>query len=403
MEVKGKVEYNFSFFVVLAIIIGYFQLFRLDMFPREMMVLSRVIAGVIILLFLILKNIYREGEEIPKNFTLPVILILLSAFTSPLIALTVYNQPYFLSVWVSYSLFFFFLFFLLHSIRIEKRALEKIIINIGLIVIGVFYLQYLIYPTRIFSEEVRMSIDRGTLRLWVPGMTFTIIAYFYYLDKFFKKNHTRYIIIALMAFSIFILQATRQRIAALTLLTIIFLFRSKEVKSRLLITVIVGIGMVALFFSFYDLFMEMFLVTQDQATDEEDNVRIRAARYFLTEFMPNNLAYILGNADGHLLTPYGMKLFTLSMVNGFYLSDIGLIGDYVRYGAIFLLGAIILLVKLIRIKVDPRFEYLKYYIFLIILNLFTGSGTFGSPNIEIILIAYLFDLGNYKYQMNGNQ
>ena len=398
MDVKDKVEYNFGFFVVLAIIIGYFQLFRLNVFPRDFMVLSRIIAVAIILLFLILKYIYREGEEIPKNFTLPIVLILLSALTSPLIALTVYNQPYFLSVWVSYSLFFYLLYFLLHSIRIEKRALEKIIINIGLIVIGVFYLQYLIYPTRIFSEEVRMSIDRGTLRLWVPGMTFTIIAYFYYLDKFFKKNHTRYIIIALMAFSIFVLQATRQTIAAMALLTIIFFLRSKEVKSRFLISIIMGAGLVALFYSFYDLFMEMFMVTQDQATDAEDNIRIRAARYFLTEFMPNNLAYILGNADGHLLTPYGMKLFTLSMVNGYYLSDIGLIGDYVRYGAIFLLGAIIILVKLIKIKVDTEFIYLKYYVYLMLLTMFTGSGDFGSPNILIILIAYLFDLGNYKLQ-----
>ena len=402
MEVKGKVEYNFGFFVVLVIIIFYFQLFRLAVFPRELLVISRFISIVIVVLLLILKYIYREGEELPKNFILPILLIIVSAFISPIMAASYHNQPYFLSIWVSIGLFFYFFYFLLHSIRIEKRALEKIIINIGLIVIVLYYLQFSLYPTRIFSEEVRMSIDRGTLRLFLPGMNFTIIAYFFYINKFFKTNKISFAVIAMFAFSIFILQATRQLIASIALLTIIFIFKSKEVRSRLLIIILIGFGLGALFFSFYDLFMEMFMVTQDQVTDDEDNIRIRAARYFLTDFMPNELAYIFGNADGHQRSPYGMKLFVLSMVNRFFLSDIGIIGDYVRYGAIFLLGAIIMLVKLIKIKVDPEFEYLKYYVYLMLLTMFTGGGDFGSPNILIILIAYLFDLGSYKLRIKSS-
>ena len=402
MDIESKSKYNFGFFVVLVVIIGYFQLFRLTIFPREIYVLSRFAAVIIIILFIIIKYVYIKGEELPKNFVLPINLILLSALISPIMAASYHSQPYFLSIWVSFGIFFYLFYFLLHSVKIEKKLLENIIISIGLITIVLFYVQFFLYPTRIYSDEVRMSLDRGTLRLFLPGMNFTIIAYFYYINKFFKTNQISFVVIAMFAFSIFILQATRQLIASIALLTILFIFRAKEIKSRLLIILLTSIGLVALFFSFYDLFTEMFLVTQFQATEQEDNIRIRAARYFLTDFIPNDLAYIFGNADGHQRSPYGMKLFILSTFNGYYLSDIGIVGDYVRYGAIFLVGAIIMLVRLIRIKVDPEFEYLRYYVYLMLLTMFTGGGDFGSPNILIILIAYLFDLGNYKLKINSS-
>jgi hypothetical protein len=398
MDTKSKIEYNFGFFIILLIIIGYFQLFRLAALPSSINKLSSVIAVLMIITFLILKYIYKRESELPKNFGLPITLILISALLSPIMALSYNSQPYFLSIWMSYSLFFYLFYFFLHQVKIEKKALEKIIINIGLIAIILFYIQYFLFPVRIFDETVSMNIDRGTLRLWVPAMSFAIFSYFYFLDKFFRKNSFGFIVMALLAFSIVVLNATRQLIASIALLTIIFLFRSKEVKSRLLIFVLVVVGLFAMFFSFYDIFMEMYLVSQDQASTAEDNVRIRAARYFLTEFMPNDLAYILGNADGHENSPYGIKLLRLKIINGFYLSDIGLIGDYVRYGAIFLLGAIIMLIKLIVIKVDPEYEYMRYYIFLVLFTLITGGGDFGGPNIAIIIIAYLFDLGNYKYK-----
>jgi hypothetical protein len=398
MDTKSKTKYNFGFFIILFVIIGYFHLFRLSVLPSSFNKLAGIIAVLIIITFLILKFIYKNEPELPKNFLLPVILILISALISPIMALSYNGQPYFLSIWISFNLFFYLFYFFLHSVKIDKESLEKIIINIGLVAIMLFYIQYFLYPVRIFDETVKMTIARGTLRLWVPAMSFAIFSYFYFLDNFFRKNSFRFILMALLAFSIVVLNATRQLIAAMALLTIIFLFRSKEVKSRLLISALVVVGFFALFFSFYDIFMELYLVSQNQAETVEDNVRVRAARYFLTEFMPNDLAYFLGNADGHESSPYGVKLLKLKLINGFYLSDIGLVGDYVRYGVIFLLGAIIMLIRLITIKVDREYEYMRYYILLVLFTLVTGGGDFGGPNIAIILIAYLFDIGHHKYK-----
>ncbi len=365
--------------------------------PRAVRILSQFAAIIVIILLLMFKQIYFREDERPKNFTFPVFIFIVAMLLSGLVARYYHHQPYFLSVWMSRAILFYFLYFLLHAYKIEKAQLEKIIIGLGLLTVGLFYFQTVLYPTKIF--DVRMTIDRGTLRLFIPTMGFTLISYFYFLNKFFNDNKIKHGILVLLCYSIFILQATRQLIASIALLTIINLFRSKQVRSRLLIVFLIGLGMVAMFFIFFDLINEMIAVSQQQIGAEEESTRMRAARFFLTKFPPNDLAYILGNGEGHQASPYGMKMLYLQLTHGYYLSDIGLIGDYVRYGILFVIGAIIMLVKLIRIKVPPEYEYLRYQIFLSLFTLLTGKGVFGSPSITLILIAYLFDIGHHELRL----
>jgi len=386
---------DFHFYTILFVVLGYYQFIKFTLVPRPARILSEFAAIIVIILFLLIKQAYYSEKEAPKNFIFPISLFIISMFLSTIVTNFYHNQSYLLSIWISRGIFFYFLYFLLHAYKFEKKQLEKIIINIGLITIGLYYIQTILYPMQLF--DVRMTIDRGTLRLFIPSMGFTIIAYFYYLNKFFKNNKPVDIIIALLCYSIFILQATRQLIASLALLTIINLFRSKQVKSRFFLVIFILIGMVAMFFIFFELFMEMFSVSHEQTGGETESPRIKAIRYFLSEFFPSDLAYILGNGEGHQASPYGMKLLGLQLLRGYYLSDIGLIGDYVRYGAVFVLAAFIMLFKLIAIKIDPEYEYLRYYVFLQLFTIVTGKGIFGVPDLVIILIAYMFDLGNCEY------
>ncbi len=394
MQVAAR-DSVFKIIVLLFIIFGYFQLFSLDAIPRDLRVISGFVAISLIFLMLIVKVVYDSTErKIPKNFSLPIALFLLALFLSIPVTKAYHNQSFILSIWISRGLFFYFLYYMLHAYDYNRRTLEKFFIFIGLFTILAFYIQTFIYPTRIF--DVRMSIDRGTLRLFLPSMSFSIIVYFYYLNQFFKSNKALPIIIALLALSIFILQATRQLIASLVLLTIINLFRSKEVKSRFLISFLILIGMGAVFLIFYDLFIELFTVSKVQTSGQRESVRIKAIEYFTGKFQPSFLTYIFGNGEGHEASQYGLKMVYLQLTKGLYLSDIGIIGDYVRYGVIFVIAAIIMLARLLTIKVPKHYEYLRYFVYLQLFSLFTSKGVFGVPSITLIIIAYLFDLGNYE-------
>jgi len=389
---------DFHFYTILFVVLGYYQFIKFTLVPRPARILSEFAAIIVIILFLLIKQAYYSEKEAPKNFIFPISLFIISMFLSTIVTNFYHNQSYALSIWISRGIFFYFLYFLLHAFKFEKEQLEKIIINLGLITIGLYYMQTVLYPAQFF--DVRMSIDRGTLRLFLPTMGLTILAYFYYLNKFYKNNNPIDIIIALLCFSIFILQATRQLIASLALLTIINLFRSRQVKSRFFLVLFIFIGMVAMFFIFFELFMEMFAVSHEQTGGETESIRVRAMRFYIHELPPADLAYILGNGEGHQASPYGMRLLGVQLIKGYFLSDIGIVGDYFRYGVIFIIAAIIMLVKLLTIKVAPAYEYLRYFVYLQLFTLFTSKGIFGVPDLTIILIAYLFDLGHKQYKLD---
>ncbi len=389
---------DFHFYTILFVVLGYYQFIKFTLVPRPARILSEFAAIIIIILFLLIKQAYYSEKEAPKNFVFPISLFIISMFLSTIVTNFYHNQSYVLSIWISRGIFFYFLYFLLHAFKFEKEQLEKIIINLGLITIGLYYMQTILYPMQFF--DVRMSIDRGTLRLFLPTMGLTILTYFYYLNKFYKNNNPIDIIIALLCYSIFILQATRQLIASLALLTIINLFRSRQVKSRFFLVLFILIGMVAMFFIFFDLFMEMFAVSHEQTGSETESIRVRAMRFYIYEFPPADLAYILGNGEGHQASSYGMRLLGVQLIKGYFLSDIGIVGDYFRYGVFFIIAAIIMLVKLLSIKVAPAYEYLRYFVYLQIFTLFTSKGLFGAPSLTIILIAYLFDLGHKQYKLD---
>ncbi len=400
MQIASRDSF-FKVSILLIIILGYFQLLSIEAIPRDLRIISGFAAIILIFFMLIIKTVYGKEKDIPKNFSLPIILFIISLFLSTVVSKVHHNQSFILSLWISRGLFFYFLYYMLHAYKYNKQTLEKLFLFLGLLTIVAFYLQTFLFPIRIF--DVRMSIDRGTLRLFLPSMSFTIIAYFYFLNRFFKNNKLLPIIIALLALSIFVLQATRQLIASLVLLTIINVFRSKEIKSRLFIVLLIIIGMGSVFIIFYDLFMEIFAVSKVQASGTKESVRLKAIEYFTGEFQPSTLSYILGNGEGHEASMYGLKLAYLRLGKGLYLSDIGIIGDYVRYGILFVIAAVIMLTRLLTIKVPSDYEYLRYFVYLQLFSLFTSKGVFGVPSISIIIIAYLFDLGNYQLKKESSE
>jgi len=135
-------------------------------------------------------------------------------------------------------------------------------------------------------------------------------------------------------------------------------------------------------------------VTRDQAQDVQGDVRFRAIRYFLTDFMTNDWAYLIGNG-GPGSSQYGMRLTRLSERYGYYQSDIGLIGEYTMYGLLFAVGAFMILYRALSSRLPEGLMFIKYNFMGLILTLVTGGGAFGSSATNILInsmLLYLIDL-----------
>ncbi len=248
--------------------------------------------------------------------------------------------------------------------------------------------------------DINIIEGRGTIRLFVAGMICTQAAYFYFLNHFFTKNRPIYLILSLLTLSIFILQGTRQLIFALIFLTLVNLLFARKIKSRFAITLVLSLAIFAIFLTFREIFLELVQVSTSQAHYLGEGIRLKAARFFLTAFPPNAWAYIFGNGDSSIGSAYGMQMMIYAANYGYYLADLGILGDYIKYGLVFTLAGLVMVIRAIRMKVSPEHQYLKFYIFTQCFTMIAGLGIFGGVDIILLLILYVFDVDRAETLFN---
>jgi len=377
-------------FVIIFSFIAYFQLFKFVYIPNSIRILSQVAVGGIIILMILFKIIYFPEKIEKMNFAGPILIMLLGSIPSYFVAYFYHNQNFIYSIYANRTFFFLLLYFFFHFYKIPPAFIVKVIVIIGLIAVVLFYVQYYLYPRLIL--DIRSSEDRGTIRLFVPGMLCSIVAYFYFLNKYFENNKIKVLLLALVCLGIFILQGTRQMIFALFFLTMVNLILSKKVKSKVLMLFAISLASVAVFFLFREIFMELIAVSSKQSQNYSGDIRVRAATFFLTDFMQDTITYIFGNGKSGGVSVYDIKMAYYAKKYGYYISDIGIIGDYVEYGIFFIIGGIMLLVRALTFKTAEQYKFLKYYIMAQCFTLLTGSGFLGGSDIVLISIVYVFDI-----------
>lgn len=354
--------------------------------------------GLVVILF-ILYGIYDNSFRFKQNFTPQFIIILLSLPFSMYIANKFHNQNLTVSLYAQRSIYYYLLYFTLHQIKIKPEDFEKLFIYFAIVYVMFYLLQYALYPGKILFN-CRISEERGTLRIFIAGLPYLIICYFLSLQYLLEKLEVKYIILFLISLIIMILLGSRGLLFALALSTIINLLFSKRIKSKTVIYILSIIGVILIYFAFQRVFQGLISATTEKGIDLSDNIRMRAARFYLQKFFPNTLAYIFGNGAFSLGSEYSNKLFILKEKYGYYLSDIGIIGNYVKYGALFVIGVFGILYKSIRLKIQPKHHYIRYFYILNALCIILGGGFADSDFIVTACITlYILDVSKF-YKSN---
>ena len=363
--------------------------------PRNLILLLQFASTGLMAISIVLSVIYDRGKRFKQHFGLEVSLILLSVLFAMFGAYWGHNQGFMITAWVQTYMYFYFFYFFLHMLRIRPEDLEKMLIYMSLLYMVFFIIQYVMYPRLFF--DVRAEIERGTIRIFLPGKAFVVLMYFYFLQAFFKSNNPKYVIFCVVALIITLLQGTRSALFLLLLGTIINLLFSKKVKSKLAITFLMMLSIIPVFYIFQDIFVNLIEVSESQAAADDDDIRTKAMMFFLTDFYPNKINYIIGNGDSHMSSPYGLKVFYYKITYGFYQSDIGIIGEYTKYGILYVISMFLIVRKILVTKIDPKYSYFKYYIFISLLGMVIG-GIFSNPNAFIVILSmlYIIDVSLYE-------
>jgi len=377
------------FIIIILCSLKFFQLFFIPEFITK---ISEWIGIGLICSLLLVYAVYSREGLMKMHFSLPIVLILISVFISMFAAYGWHGQSFAITAYAQRAVYFYFIYYLLHYMKIPGGFIIRTILVFAIIYALLYIVQYNLFPRPI--TNAKMFIDRGTLRIFLDGAGFLVISYFIWLYFTFRGFRLKYGLFLLLALAVFVLLGTRQVIAAIVLLTILFVLQSKVVKSKILIFTLIGLSVIPVYFLFQDIIYAMFEVTLEQSEGIESNVRVRATKYFLTEFYTNNFAYVTGNgANGNSM--YGIRVIDIAQRFSFYQSDIGLIGEYTKFGMLFLVGVFMLLYRVLKIKLPDKLMFVKYNFLGIIITLVTGAGVFASSGINILInstLIYLVDL-----------
>lgn len=393
----------FKRLLILIIILASIGFFNFNFLSKGILKLLELAGIGLIFSILVLQGIYGKDEGFKLTFKWEIIFIIVSVFVSMFMANSAHNQGILTTLIAQRFMYFYFLYFVLHLVKIPDYDFEKIIFYFA-IVYSIFYvIQYIAYPRLIFS--IRVMEDRGTVRIFMPGLSYLILAYFYVLNKSFNELSISRLALLLFFFSVFILMGTRQLIFTIVLLTMINILLSKKVTSKILVTLIAVIAAVPIFFMFQNIFLSMVNLSKEQSVDFEENIRIFAGTFFLTDFFPNPLSYITGNGADSSNSSYGVMIQMYKDVFGFFQSDVGIIGDFSRFGSIFLISVISILTRVLKGHLSEELYYIKYFYFFVILTSFTGAGLFGDANsiVTVCITLYIIDVFKQNQILNDNE
>ncbi|PKP46544.1 MAG: hypothetical protein CVT94_14305 [Bacteroidetes bacterium HGW-Bacteroidetes-11] len=385
--------------IILFVIVASLGMYELAFLGKDMIKILELLGIGVIALIILLQLVYSKGENFKTNFGWEILLVFVGVILSMFTAFSGHNQGFTTTLIAQRFMYFYFFYFALHFIRISDVDLEKIIVYLAITYVVFYLLQFVAYPTVIF--DVRTAEERGTVRIFLQGLSYLVLAYFYILNKLFERFTPGRLALLFLFFSIFILMGTRQIILTMFMLTVLNVLFSKKIKSKVMIMFLVIVSAIPVVFIFQDIFLSILSVTQEQSEGFEDDIRIRAATFFLYELFPNKISYITGNGAPSLNSPYGQLIQMYMDVFRFYQSDVGIVGDYSKFGAFFVIAVLTILIRVLTMKISSEFSYLKYYYFSIVLTMFTGGGTFGegSSIVLICITLYIIDIDKHNRKL----
>jgi hypothetical protein len=316
-------------------------------------------------------------------FSIPILLLLIAAIISGICAFLFWHQNLFnsfvaLTFFLSYLLFFF-----LGSLKLSIRDVEKIIIILGILYISAHLYSFLSYPQLVFGQ-IRLDINRGFPRIILPGWGFLFLLSFYAMGKYLKTHLFFWLIMLIITIVFIILTLTRQLIAVSFLFLSLFaLYKAKQLYKIGAVIVIASIFSIISQMSFFKLLSDQ---TISEASNFENNIRVKSAEFYLNNFSPNIFTKVLGNGEPYD-SAYNDYMTYLELGLGFFTSDIGYIGLYIKFGLLAIVAYLVLILRTIKIQASDDYLYCKYFLYFVFVTSILGNCTFSTDFIISIVLA----------------
>jgi hypothetical protein len=376
--------------IVTLVFLCSISFFELRIIPSSLLQGIGFLGICIMVVFLIFHFIYDKTPRLKKHFAIEIYLVFISLILSMFGAYIFHGQDFKTTALVQRYMYFFLFYFFLHQLKPDPYFLMRLFVYFGLTYAGLYFLQFMVHPFSIVQSKA--FYDRGTLRIFFPGANFLFITFFLSIIQYFLTRNRIYIYFILIGFIIFILLGTRQVLFTVILVTLMYILLSNKVQNKIAVFTLILLSAVAFFFIFQEIFLSMLEVSKKQNANIEGDVRYRAITFFLFDFFPNRISYITGNGVASANSAYGVMVNNLKLYRGFYQTDIGLIGDFSKFGLVFLIAQFSIMFRILFLKIEEKLVFIKLVFWSMAITLITGGSIAAGDSItSVCSMLYLVD------------
>lgn len=277
--------------------------------------------------------------------------------------------------WKSFFLILFVPVFINWNLSLKQW--EKVLEILYIIILLGYIIQYIFLDIEIFRlDKVRDFLEVETrVRIFSDGILF--LGTLYSLNKFFTTaSKYRYVILYTVSFFIIFLQGFRMLILMIGVCSIILYFKLNGFSKKIFIAIISlsFIAVISLQIPIVQNKITEIINRNENSNFENDNyVRVLLVDYFYNKHFKNNIELFLGSGMTKLsvdetktevskpLSEYARYRSQLAAYYHFYPVDAGLIGLSWEAGIPFTVVYIILLLSIMRKKVNKEYYYLGLF------------------------------------------
>jgi len=335
-----------------------------------------------------------------SEYRVLILLFALSLLVSCISSDLTKGQSFLRTVINSFSYWGLLFYFTLVRYQPTIQECKKILLVLSLMFCFCYVLQWLIYPTVLFTGvniEGKVSADKFRMRM--SGSILCYLLYFWGINTYLTFKKKKYLLYSLIGFLPILIMGFRSLIACTIIGTLIMSFLVTKKISRTFIYTIVGVIIAAISYVCVPIVNqkvnEMILRQQTDNFNNDDYIRIISFNYFMENSSITDK--IFGGGVPDTKSNYGKEIFDLQE-KGFYLADLGLIGLMLTIGLLSVIFLSMIIAKCIIQCKSKDTQFIRFTLLSVyIASIFTSMELYRNGNFVIIaLLLYYVTKRNAK-------
>ena len=308
----------------------------------------------------------------------------------------------------SVGLLYIIVYFVLRRWNAGYKSVETAIITFSIIYLLCWLYSLYRMPEMIFGfdrdDNYGEMTNRGFYRLFIPGNIISFLVFFF-LGRFLREKKIWCLALAFAVFVVIILHVGRQQIVWTLIPAIIMIFMHyRKHLFYMILAAFIGYGALNYVATEIPAVSAMIEISDDQRDNFENDIRVDATKYFMNVYPHNVVTNVFGNGTPARNTEI-YKMEHTARNKGFFMEDIGFFAMYCNYGIWGVVFSILLLCRVIKMEVEPKYNYLKYFIYCYY-GMYLMSQALTSAYFVIMMAYYMLeksasDLKNRNYMIDA--